>query len=245
MEDLTLEEGNENNENNDDDEEEKNKSHEDEDEGENGNEKENENKINLIKIEEEKEKEEDPIEKEKTKMKLLLNAANDDITEKNYKNAEEKFRLIYEAKDKNHMKEITEQMTDILYNYSLCLYYQMKYEEATKYLYEAIVNYDNKSKKAYLLLLQILCNINEYNRAKLLIAKIYKMFDNENDLNEFKEIDKEVDSCINRNNNNIKRQFYYNAEKEIVNFRKSLTFFYWCFYSICALVAGHYLSKLL
>ena len=79
----------------------------------------------------------------------------------------------------------------------------MKYEEATKYLYEAIVNYDNKSKKAYLLLLQILCDINEYNRAKLLIAKIYKMFDNENDLNEFKEIDKEVDSCINISHHRI------------------------------------------
>ena len=98
----------------------------------------------------------------------------------------------------------------------------MKYEEATKYLYEIIVNYDNKNKKAYLLLLQILYDINEYNRAKLLIAKIYKMFTNENDLNEFKEIDKDVDSCIKRINNNIQRQFYYNAEKEIAKFRKSL-----------------------
>ena len=241
MEDLTLEQANESNENIDDEEEEKNKSHDDAEE--NGNEKEKENKINIIEMEEEKE--EDPIEKEKTKIRLLLKAANDDMTEKNYKNAEEKFRLIYEAKDKNDFKEITEQMTDILYNFSLCLYYQMKYEEATKYLYEIIVNYDNKSKKAYLLLLQILYDINEYNRAKLLIAKIYKMFTNENDLNEFKEIDKDVDSCIKRNNNNIQRQFYYNAEKEIVKFRKSLEFFYWCFYSICALVAGHYLSKLL
>jgi len=237
MEDLTLEEGNENNENIDDEEEEKNKSHDDEDEDEN----QNENKI----IEKEEEKEEDPIEKEKTKLRLLLKASSDDMAEKNYKNAEEKFRLLYEAKDKNDMKEITEQMTDILYNYSLCLYYQMKYEEATKYLYEIIINYDNKNKKAYLLLAQILYDINEYNRAKLLIEKVYKIFNNENDLNEFKEIDKEVDSCIKRINNNIKRQFYYNAEKEIVNFRKSLEFFYWCFYSICALVAGHYLSKLL
>jgi len=237
MEDLTLEEGNENNENIDDEEEEKNKSHDDEDKDEN----ENENKI----IEKEEEKEEDPIEKEKTKLRLLLKSSNDDMAEKNYKNAEEKFRLLYEAKDKNEVKEITEQMSDILYNYSLCLYYQMKYEEATKYLYEIIINYDNKNKKAYLLLAQILYDINEYNRAKLLIAKVYKIFNNENDLNEFKEIDKDADSCIKRNNNNIKRQFYYNAEKEIVNFRKSLEFFYWCFYSICALVAGHYLSKLL
>lgn len=238
MEDLTLEEGNENNENIDDEEEEKNKSHDDEDKDEN----ENENKI----IEKEEEKEEDPIEKEKTKLRLLLKSSNDDMAEKNYKNAEEKFRLLYEAKDKNEVKEIIiEQMSDILYNYSLCLYYQMKYEEATKYLYEIIINYDNKNKKAYLLLAQILYDINEYNRAKLLIAKVYKIFNNENDLNEFKEIDKDADSCIKRNNNNIKRQFYYNAEKEIVNFRKSLEFFYWCFYSICALVAGHYLSKLL
>ena len=240
MEDLTLEEGNDNNENVDDEEEEKNKSHDEEDEKEN----ENENKINKIEMEEEKE-EEDPIEKEKKKIRLLLKASNDDMAEKNYKNAEEKFHLLYEAKDKNDMKEITEQMADILYNYSLCLYNQMKYEEAANYVYDLIVNYDNKNKKAYLLLLQILYDINEYNRAKLLIAKVYKMFNNENDLIEFKEIDKEVDSCIKRNNNNIQRQFYYNAEKEIVHFRKSLEFFYWCFYSICALVAGHYLSKLL
>ena len=120
----------------------------------------------------------------------------------------------------------------------------MKYEQATKVLYDIIINYDNKNKQSYLLLLKILCNINEYNKAKLLLLKVKKIFNNNEDLSEFDDINNEIDKYFKRKRNNIQRQFYYNAQKEIFNFRKSLNFFYWCFYSFGALVIGHYLSKL-
>ena len=43
--------------------------------------------------------------------------------------------------------------------------------------------------------------------------------------------------------NNIKREFYCNAQKEIFQLKKKLHFFYWCLYSVIVLILGHYLSK--
>ena len=258
MEDLTIEQSkdnkeDENSENNDKSEEQKEEVKENEKPNENiiieeKKEKEEENKIEEENKVEEEEKEEiiDPIELEKRKIRLLLKAANEDMNEKNYKDAEDKYSTIIETENKDILEDIKEKMIEILLNYSLSLYYQMKYESSTKILYDIIINYDSKNKEAYLLLLKILFDINEYNRAKLLIAKINAIFGYDgNELNEFNEINNEIDKIIKRNKNNIQRQFYYNAEKEIFNFRNNLNFFYWCFYSLAALIIGHYLSKLL
>ena len=118
-------------------------------------------------------------------------------------------------------------MIEILLNYSLSLYYQMKYESSTKILYDIIINYDSKNKEAYLLLLKILFDINEYNRAKLLIAKINAIFGYDgNELNEFNEINNEIDKIIKRNKYNIERQ-----EKEIFNFRNKFLLLVLLFFS--------------
>ena len=205
---------------------------------------ENNNIEDTNKIEEPKE-EIDPLEIEKNKIQVILKEANKDMSEKNYQKAEQKFSLIIETENKEILEDIKDKMVDILFNYSLSLYHQMKYEQATKVLYDIIMNYDNKNKQAYLLLLKILCNINEYNRAKLLLIKAKKIFDVNEELSEFNEIDNDIGKYFKRKINNIQRQFYYNAQKEIINFRKNLNFFYWCFYSFGALILGHYLSKLL
>ena len=126
---------------------------------------ENNNIEDTNKIEEPKE-EIDPLEIEKNKIQVILKEANKDMSEKNYQKAEQKFSLIIETENKEILEDIKDKMVDILFNYSLSLYHQMKYEQATKVLYDIIMNYDNKNKQAYLLLLKILCNINEYNRAK-------------------------------------------------------------------------------
>ena len=200
----------------------------------------NENEINLEK--EEEEEEIDPIELEKQKKELLLKEANEGLSQKNYLKAEEKYSSIIGTENKEYLENIKDKMVEILFNYSLSLYYQMKYESAAKNIYDIIMNYDNKHKEAYLLLIKILCDIKEYNRAKLLYEKINKIFD---DMTEFNEINDDINNYFKIKNNNIQRQFYYNAEKEIFNFRKKLNFFYWCFYSFGALIIGHYLSKLL
>ena len=204
-----------------------------------------ENNIINEKLEDKKE-EIDPLENEKTKIKVLMKEANEDMQNKNYQKAEEKYNLIIEEKNKEILENIKENMIDILNNYALSFYYQMKYEQAAKILYNIIINYDNKNTKAYILLVKILCDINEYNKARLLIDKINKILKlNEEESSEINEFIEVIEKYFKRKNNNIQRQFYFNKEKEIFNFRKKLNFFYWCFYSFVALIIGHYLSKLL
>ena len=194
----------------------------------------------------EEKKEEDQNEAEKNKLKLILKLANENLTKKNYKKAEENYNLLLDSENQEILKNIGIKIDDILINYSLSLYNQMKYEQASKMLYDILINYDSKKKEAYLLYLKILCDINEYRRAKLLIEKVDKIFDiNKNNLSEFVELKNNIEKFLNLKNNNIQRQFYYNAEKEIFNFRRNLNFFTWCFYSFGALLIGHYLSKFL
>ena len=204
-----------------------------------------ENNIINEKLEDKKE-EIDPLENEKTKIKVLMKEANEDMQNKNYQKAEEKYNLIIEEKNKEVLENIKDNMIDILNNYALSFYYQMKYEQAAKILYNIIINYDNKNTKAYILLVKILCDINEYNKARLLIDKINKILKlNEEESSEINEFIEVIEKYFKRKNNNIQRQFYFNKEKEIFNFRKKLNFFYWYFYSFVALIIGHYLSKLL
>ena len=204
------------------------------------------NEIQSKEGEKEEKNEEELNEGEKNKLKLILKEANENLAKKNFKKAEENYNLLLDSENQELLKSIGIKIDDILINYSLSLYNQMNYEKASKNIYDILVNYDNKKKEAYLLLIKILFDINEYRRAKLLIEKVENMLDiNKNDSSEFTELKIYIEKCLNLKNNNIQRQFFYNAEKEIFNFRRNLNFFIWCFYSIGALLIGHYLSKLL
>ena len=206
---------------------------------------EEENIITTDKSDEKKDEKIDPHEIEKNKIKLLLKEANEEMSQNNYKKAEEKYNLIIQTKNKEILKNIKAEIDDIMLKYSYCAYYQMKYEEASKILYDILINYNSKNKGAYLLFLKILCDINEYKKAKLLLEKVKVLFKiNENESSEFFELEKNIEKYFKIKNNNLERQFYYNAEKEIFKFRKNMNFFYWCFYSFGALLLGHYLSKL-
>ena len=204
---------------------------------------ENENIIENVKKEE---KDKDQNQEEKNKLNLILKEANEKLAKKNYKKAEENYNLLLDSENQGILKSIGIKIDDILINYSLCLYNQMKYEQSSKILYDILINYDSKKKEAYLLFLKILCDINEYKTAKLLMEKADNIFDiNKNDLSEFIVLKNNIEKFFILKNNNIQRQFYYIAEKEIFNFRRKLNFFVWCFYSLGALLIGHYLSKLL
>ena len=176
-------------------------------------------------------------------IKEILENIKKDYKEKNYKKVEDYYKLIFEEKNVENIDNINKEINiiEILNNYALALYYQMKYEPATKILFKIIVNYDNKNKDAYLLLLKILCDINEYQKANLLLEKVNKIMNN---TEEFEQINKIIESNIKIRNNNIKREFYCNAQKEIFQLEKRLHFFYWCFYSVIVLILGHYLSKI-
>ena len=176
-------------------------------------------------------------------IKTILENIKKDYKEKNYQKVEDNYKLIFEEKKIENIDNINKEinMIEILNNYALVLYYQMKYEPSVKILFKIIVNYDNKNKDAYLLLLKILCDINEYQRANLLLEKVNKIMNNTED---FEQISKIIESNIKIKNNNIKREFYCNAQKEIFQLKRQLHFFYWCFYSIIILIIGNYLSKI-
>ena len=173
----------------------------------------------------------------------ILEIIKNDFKEKNYQKVEDNYKLLFEDKNIENLDNIKEKINliELLNNYALVLYNQMKYELSSKILFKIIVNYDNKNKEAYLLLLRILCDINEYQKANLLMEKINKIM---NTTEEFGEISKEIESNLKIKANNIKREFYCNAQKNIFHLKKQLHFFYWCFYSIGALIIGHYLSEL-
>ena len=176
-------------------------------------------------------------------IKTILENIKKDYKEKNYQKVEDNYKLIFEEKKIENIDNINKEinMIEILNNYALVLYYQMKYEPSVKILFKIIVNYDNKNKDAYLLLLKILCDINEYQKASLLLEKVNKIMNN---TEEFEQISKIIESNIKIKNNNIKREFYCNAQKEIFQLKRQLHFFYWCFYSIIVLIIGNYLSKI-
>ena len=186
---------------------------------------------------------EDNNKNSENEIKSTLEIIKNDFKEKNYQKVEDNYKLLFEDKNIENLDNIKEKINliELLNNYALVLYNQMKYELSSKILFKIIVNYDNKNKEAYLLLLRILCDINEYQKANLLMEKINKIM---NTTEEFGEISKEIESNLKIKANNIKREFYCNAQKNIFHLKKQLHFFYWCFYSIGALIIGHYLSEL-
>ena len=185
---------------------------------------------------------EDKSKNKNDEIKAILEKIKNDYKEKNYQKVEDNYKLLFEEKNIENIDNINKEinMIEILNNYALALYYQMKYEQSSKILFKIIVNYDNKNKDAYLLLLKILCDINEYQKASLLLEKVNKIMNN---TEEFEQISKIIESNIKIKNNNIKREFYCNAQKEIFQLKKKLHFFYWCLYSVIVLILGHYLSK--
>ena len=178
-------------------------------------------------------------------IKSIIDQIKKDFLDKNYQKVEENCKLIFDDKNIESLENINKEINiiELLNNYAVSLYEQMKYEQAAKILFKIIINYDNKNKEAYLLFLRILCDINEYQKANLLIEKVNKIMNN-NDLEEFNGIRKEIESELKIKNNNIKRQYYFNAQKDIFRLQKQLYFFYWIFYSIAALIVGNYLSKI-
>ena len=138
---------------------------------------------------------EDNNKNSENEIKSTLEIIKNDFKEKNYQKVEDNYKLLFEDKNIENLDNIKEKINliELLNNYALVLYNQMKYELSSKILFKIIVNYDNKNKEAYLLLLRILCDINEYQKANLLMEKINKIM---NTTEEFGEISKEIESNL-------------------------------------------------
>ena len=138
---------------------------------------------------------EDNNKNSENEIKSILEIIKNDFKEKNYQKVEDNYKLLFEDKNIENLDNIKEKINliELLNNYALVLYNQMKYELSSKILFKIIVNYDNKNKEAYLLLLRILCDINEYQKANLLMEKINKIM---NTTEEFGKISKEIESNL-------------------------------------------------
>ena len=206
--------------------------------------KEEKKEINEININ--NEKLENKNENNKNEIESILEKIKNDFKDRNYQKVEENCKIIFEDKNIENLENINKDVNiiELLNIYAISFYNQMKYELASKILFKIIVNYDNKNKEAYLLFIRILYDINEFQKANLLLEKVNKILDVK-DLDEFNEIQKEIENKIEIKNNNIKRQYYYNAQKDIFNLRRQLHYFYYIFYSMFALFIGNYLYKLL
>ena len=205
--------------------------------------KEEKKEINEININ--NEKLQDKEENNKNEIKSIVEKIQRDFKERNYQIVEENCKIIFEDKNIENLDNINKDINiiELLNIYAITFYNQMKYESASKILFKIIVNYDSRNKEAYLLFLKILYDINELQKANLLLEKVNKILEVK-DLEDFNEIKREIDNKIANKNNNIKRQYYYNAQKDIFKLRKQLHYFYWIFYSLVVLFIGDYLYNL-
>ena len=131
----------------------------------------------------------------------------------NFNKAEMQYKLIYD----NCSNYSNQFLINLLNNYSLCLYHQRKFEEATQIASKIILEYDNKNKRAYLTILTILYNIKEYHKAAELIEKINTIFKKTKDFEFFKGIINDINNAINEEEDNKQRDIYYNREKKIID----------------------------
>ena len=164
--------------------------------------KEEKKEINEININ--NEKLENKNENNKNEIESILEKIKNDFKDRNYQKVEENCKIIFEDKNIENLENINKDVNiiELLNIYAISFYNQMKYELASKILFKIIVNYDNKNKEAYLLFIRILYDINEFQKANLLLEKVNKILDVK-DLDEFNEIQKEIENKIKIKNNVI------------------------------------------
>ena len=142
-----------------------------------------------------------------------LEEANYQMQQMNYSLAEKQYKIIYE----NCSNYSNQFLINLLNNYSLCLYHQRKFEDSAEIATKIILEYDNKNKRAYLTMLNILYSIKEYKKAGELIDKINIIFKKVKDFEYFKGIINDINNAINEEEDNKQRDIYYNREKKIID----------------------------
>ena len=99
----------------------------------------------------------------------LFEEANNNYTSKNHEKAEELYNNILNKKNEFNLSK--ENLLDLYLNIAKNYYEQLKYNESINYLSNIIIKLDMNNKEAYLIILNILYDLNEYERAERLIEK--------------------------------------------------------------------------
>ena len=169
-----------------------------------------------------------------------IEEANNQMQNMNYEKAEEIYKSLYES-CKNYSNQF---VINLLNNCALCLYHQRKFEEAAQIASKIIFEYDNKNKRAYLMLLKILYAIKEYKKATELIEKLSTIFKKPKDFELFKGIIYKINCAISEEEDNKLRDIYYNKQKKVVDFLNNK----WLHLSLCTLgtfIGGFALYKMI
>ncbi len=140
----------------------------------------------------------------------LFEEANNNYTSKNHEKAEELYNNILNKKNEFNLSK--ENLLDLYLNIAKNYYEQLKYNESINYLSNIIIKLDMNNKEAYLIILNILYDLNEYDRAERLIEKIKKRFNNE-EIKYFEKIFDFINEGINEENDKKEIEKNYKSQK--------------------------------
>jgi len=149
----------------------------------------------------------------------LFEEANNNYTIKNYKKAEELYIDILNKK--NELNISKENLIQLYLMISKNYYDQLKYNEAINYLSNIIINLDMNNKEAYFIILNILYELNEYNQAERLIAKIKKRFNND-ELKYFEKIFIYIKEALNEENDKNEIEKNYKSQKFKLSLKENI-----------------------
>ena len=185
-------------------------------EEENQTEKEVENQAEKKEEENQAEKKEEENQAEKKEEDIIITfeklfeEANNNYTSKNHEKAEELYNNILNKKNEFNLSK--ENLLDLYLNIAKNYYEQLKYNESINYLSNIIIKLDMNNKEAYLIILNILYDLNEYDRAERLIEKIKKRFNNE-EIKYFEKIFDSLNEAINEENDKKEIEKNYKSQK--------------------------------
>ena len=166
--------------------------------------------------------------------------ANNLMSQRNYIKAEEIYLQLY-----NNSSAMSNQFLINLYNQlTLCYYNQMKYKKAVEIASTIILKYDNKNKKAYLIILNILYDLGEINKAFELEEKIFSLYKKPKDLEIFKNIFNLINLGKKEEDNKIERNIHFNRQKVILSFLNN-GWLKWSIATSCLIFGGIIISKYL
>ena len=171
---------------------------------------ENKEEENKIENKEEENKTENKEEENKNSFEKLFEEANNNYTSKNHEKAEELYNDILNKKNELNLSK--ENLLDLYLNIAKNYYEQLKYNESINYLSNIIIKLDMNNKEAYLIILNILYDLNEYERAERLIEKIKKRFKSD-ELKYFEKIFHFINDALNEENDKKEIEKNYKSQK--------------------------------
>jgi len=184
---------------------------------------------------EKKENKEEKEEKEENEFEKLFEEANYYYELNNYQKAEELYKNIINMKNKLEISK--EKLLELYINIANNFYNQLKFNESIEHLSYIIINLDKNNKNVFLLLLNILYEMKEYNHAERLIEKIKKKF-NENELKYFEKIFYLINEGIKEENEKKEIEKNYKTQKFYTKIRENKYVKFLFFFSLFIILLG-------